>query len=76
VSKQFSQFPNGAPLLDTDRILIGRPDGSSPSGFSNYHITFLELAAALGITLANNFILLEDDASYLLLEDGVSKFIL
>ncbi len=50
MSKQFSQFPFGTPVRDTDRILIGRPDPASASGFSNYLLTWAELKAAIGIS--------------------------
>ena len=73
MSKQFSQFPNGDPPQDTDRFLIGRVDGSSPTGFSNYTITWAEIVIALGGSITPYFMLMEDDASYILMEDGVSK---
>lgn len=47
MSKQFSQFPGGNPPLDTDRFLIGRVDGASPSGFSNFIVTWAQLKALL-----------------------------
>lgn len=48
MSKQFSQFPDGTTPLDTDRFLIGRADPSSPSGFSNFIMTWLEIKVAVG----------------------------
>jgi len=48
MSKEFSQFPNGDPPVATDRWLFGRVDGTSPTGFSNFHVTFTQLAAAIG----------------------------
>lgn len=47
MSKRFSQFPGGNPPLDTDRFLIGRVDAGSPSGFSNYIMTWAEIKTAL-----------------------------
>lgn len=49
MSKQFSQFPGGNPPADTDRFLIGRVDGASPTGFSNFVMTWAEIKAAIGI---------------------------
>jgi hypothetical protein len=48
MSKEFSQFPTGAPPVDTDRFLIGRPDIASPTGFSNFIMTWAEIKAAVG----------------------------
>lgn len=73
MSKQFSQFPNGNPPQNTDRFLFGRVDPASPSGFSNYHVTWAEIVAALGGITTPYFMLMEDGASYILMEDGVSK---
>lgn len=48
MSRQFSQFPDGNPPLDTDRFLIGRADAGSPTGWSNYIMTWAEIKAAVG----------------------------
>jgi len=48
MSQYYSGFPFGAPLADTDRFLIGRVDGASPTGFSNYLMTWAEIKAAIG----------------------------
>lgn len=50
MSRQFSQFPPGNPVLDTDKFLIGRIDVTSPSGFSNFLMTWAEIKAAIGTT--------------------------
>lgn len=49
MSRQFSQFPGGNPPADTDRFLIGRVDGASPTGFSNFVMTWAQIKAAIGI---------------------------
>lgn len=48
MSRQYSQFPFGNPPLDTDRFLVGRVDVTSPSGFSNFIMTWAEIRAAVG----------------------------
>lgn len=53
MSKQFSQFPfrnTIGPIEDTDRFLIGIPDALSPTGFSNYIMSWAEIKAAIGVT--------------------------
>lgn len=49
MSRLFSQFPTGNPPADTDRFLIGRVDLASPTGFSNFIMTWAEIKAAIGI---------------------------
>lgn len=51
MSLKYSGFPfrnTLGPPEDTDRYLIGVPDLASPSGFSNYLLTFAEIKAAIG----------------------------
>jgi len=43
MSKQYSQFDVVGSLLSNDRILVGRVDGASPSGFSNFLIERVDL---------------------------------
>lgn len=47
MSTRFSAFPSGAPPEDTDKLLITRVDPSSPTGFSNYLLTWAELKATI-----------------------------
>lgn len=57
MSKEFSQFPSGAPLDPADRFLIGRADGGSVSGYSNYIVTLAQLASILGIKFYLEFLI-------------------
>lgn len=50
MSRQFSQFPGGFPPKDTDRFLIGRVDVTSPSGFSNFILTWAQIKGLVGGT--------------------------
>jgi hypothetical protein len=74
MSRKFSTFPNGDPPQDTDVFLLGRVDGS-PSGFSNYTLTWAQLKAAAGVISVPSF-LLQESGSFFLLEDGVSKLMI
>lgn len=65
----FGTLPDGAPLLRTDAFVIARVDPLSETGYTLYSITAEALAAFLGITLSDEFLLLED-GSFLLLESG------
>lgn len=56
MSKAFSQFPGGNPPADTDRFLIGRMDGASPSGFSNFIMTWAQIRTALAANSIGNTI--------------------
>lgn len=47
MSKPFHLFPPGSPPNDTDKLLITRADITSPSGFSNYLLTWAELKATI-----------------------------
>lgn len=52
MSQHFSQFPfrnTIGPIADTDRFLIGVPDVLSPTGFSNYLMSWAEIRAAVGV---------------------------
>lgn len=48
MSLQFHLFPGGAPPAVTDKFIISRPDVTSPSGFSNYLMTWQDLLDAIG----------------------------
>jgi hypothetical protein len=47
MSLQFNLFPSGTPPADADNLLISRVDVTSPSGFSNYQLTWAELKATV-----------------------------
>jgi hypothetical protein len=47
MSLPYRLFPSGAPPADTDKILISRADAGSPTGFSNYLLTWAELKATI-----------------------------
>lgn len=47
MSLAYRLFPSGAPPADTDKILISRADVTSPTGFSNYLLTWAELKATV-----------------------------
>ena len=47
MSLQFRLFPSGFPPADTDKLLISRADATSPTGFSNYLVTWGELKLTL-----------------------------
>lgn len=71
MSKHFSQFPNGNPPQNTDRFLFGRVDGTSPTGFRNYHLTWAQIVAAIGgITPSTDRLLMGDDSLILMGDDS------
>jgi hypothetical protein len=47
MSLPFRLFPGGAPPVDSDKLLISRADAGSPTGFSNYIVTWGELKSTL-----------------------------
>jgi hypothetical protein len=47
MSLPFRLFPGGTPAVDSDKLLISRADATSPTGFSNYIVTWGELKATL-----------------------------
>jgi len=47
MSLPFRLFPGGAPPVDSDKLLISRADAGSPTGFSNYIVTWGELKATI-----------------------------
>jgi hypothetical protein len=47
MSLPFRLFPSGSPPVDSDRFLITRADAGSPTGFSNYLLTWAELKATI-----------------------------
>lgn len=48
MSLAFRLFPSGSPPDDADKFLITRADVGSPTGFSNYLLTWAEIKAAVG----------------------------
>jgi hypothetical protein len=68
----FHLFPGGNPPADTDKFIISRADPSSPSGFSQFLLTWAEIKAAIGVAPSSSsspVVFMVDDG-----EDGEDGF--